>query len=65
MDYLNNNICKFTPLFNNKNGNWKIKKNIVSCAFFKLNTSPYKNFNLYIDGLEKLYSKVYTAYKDE
>lgn len=66
MDYLNNNICKFTPLFNN-NKNWyeKIKKNIVSCSFFKLSSSPYKNFNLYIDGLEKLYSKVYTQYKDE
>ncbi len=38
MEYLNNNICKFTPLFNKNN--WdekiKIKKNIVSCAFFKL-----------------------------
>ena len=63
MNYLNNNICKFTHLFEKKN--WNIKKNIVSCAFFKLSSSPYKNFNLYIDGLEKLYSKVYTEYKDE
>ena len=67
MDYLNNNICKFTPLFNKKNWNKniQIKKNIVSCAFFKLSSSPYKNFNLYIDGLEKLYSKVYTEYRNE
>lgn len=67
MNYLINNVCKFTPLSNNKN--WidkiQIKKNIVSCSFFKLSSSPYKNFNLYIDGLEKLYSKVYTEYKDE
>lgn len=63
MIYLDNIICKFTPLFDKKN--WDEKKNIVSCAFFKLNTSPYKDFNLYIDGLEKLYLKVYTEYKNE
>jgi len=63
MEYLNNNICKFTLLFNNFNPN--IKKNIVSCAFFKLHTTQYKDFNLYIDGLEKLYNKVYNQYKDE
>jgi len=67
MDYLNNGICKFTPLFNKKkwNENIQIKKNIVSCAFFKLSSSSYKNFNLYIDGLEKLYSKVYCEYMNE
>jgi hypothetical protein len=63
MKYLNNKICEFKLLFNNFNPN--IKKNIVSCAFFKLMTSPYKNFNLYIDGLEKLYNKVYNKYADE
>ena len=45
MKYLNNDVCKFTPLFNNLNLNKK--KNIVSCAFFKLHTSSYKDFNLY------------------
>jgi hypothetical protein len=63
MKYLDNNICKFTPLFNNLN--FDEKKNIVSCAFFKLHTSPYKDFNLYINGLEKLYDKVYNQYRDE
>ena len=63
MKYLNNDVCKFTPLFNNLNLNEK--KNIVSCAFFKLHTSAYKDFNLYIDGLEKLYDKVYIQYKNE
>ena len=63
MKYLNNKICKFTPLFDNLN--YDEKKNIVSCAFFKLHTSAYKDFNLYINGLEKLYNKVYNEYINE
>ena len=62
MQYLKNNICNFKPLFDFNPAN---KKNIVSCAFFKLITSAYKDFNLYIDGLEKLYDKVYIKYKDD
>lgn len=63
MKYLNNKVCDFKLLFNNFNPN--NKKNIVSCAFFKLMSTPYKNFNVYIDGLEKLYDKVYNEYSEE
>jgi hypothetical protein len=62
MKYLNNNICEFKPLFNYS---VQEKKNIVSCSFFKLHASQYKDFNLYINGLEKLYDKVYNQYKNE
>ena len=55
MEYLSNNICKLEPLFN---FNPNIKKNIVSSSFFKAIISTHKDFNLYIDGLEKLYEKV-------
>ena len=55
MNYLENNICSFKPLFNI---DYSKKKNIVSSAFFKSDESGYKNFNLYIDGLEKLYNNV-------
>lgn len=61
MKYLINSVCKFEPLFNVDFNN---KKNIVSCSFFKLATTPYKNFNLYVDGLERLYKKVYNEYAD-
>jgi len=55
MKYLENNICVFKPLFNI---DYSKKKNIVSSAFFKLHGNSYKNFNLYIDGLEKLYNNI-------
>lgn len=51
MSYLDNEICTFTPLFNI---NYKIQKNIISCSFFKMLNKGYKDFNIYIDGLEKL-----------
>ena len=62
MKYLDNNICELTPLFPI---DYSIKKNIISCSFFKLSTTPYKNFNKYIDGLEVLYEEVYNKYKKE
>ena len=62
MEYLKNNICKFEILFDL---DLNIKKNLVCCSFFKLFTSQYKDFNLYINGLEKLYMKVYKEHKDE
>ena len=55
MKYLENNICNLEPLFN---FDPKIKKNIVSASFFKAATTGYKDFNLYIDGLEKLYQEI-------
>jgi len=62
MNYLDNKVCKFTPLFPI---DYSKKKNIVSCSFFKLKSTSYKNFNLYIDGLEKLYKNVYEIYKSK
>jgi hypothetical protein len=53
--YLNNSICNFTPLFNI---DYTIKKNIVSCCFFKRSTSYYKDFSKYVNGIEKLYYNV-------
>lgn len=55
MEYLKNNICNFKPLFPI---DYTIKKNIVSCSFFKIETGAYKDFNVYIDGLEKLYKNI-------
>ena len=54
MEYLKNDICKLKPLFKLDPNT---KKNIISCSFFKMN-SHYKNFSLYVDGLEKLYYHV-------
>jgi hypothetical protein len=62
MNYLDNKICKLTSLFPI---DYSIKKNIISCSFFKLSTTPYKDFNRYINGLEELYNDVNTKYKDE
>jgi len=55
MNYLENSLCKFTPLFKI---NYKIKKNLISCSFFKMYNKGYKDFNLYINGLKKLYNYV-------
>ena len=58
MTYLENNICNLEPLFK---FDPNIKKNIVSASFFKAATSGYKDFNLYIDGLEKLYDIIVSS----
>lgn len=50
MNYLINNVCKFTPLFNL---NLTKKQNILSCTLFRLENG-YKNFNIYIRGLAQL-----------
>jgi hypothetical protein len=49
MNYLENNICKFKPLWNfdiNKN------YNIFCGCFFKM-PNHYKNFNIYVNGIKK------------
>ncbi len=49
MNYLENNICKFKPLWNfdiNK------KYNIFCSCFFKM-PNHYKNFNIYVNGIKK------------
>ena len=53
-EYLKNDICTLKPLFK---FNPNIKKNIIACSFFKMN-SHYKDFSLYVEGLEKLYHHV-------
>lgn len=53
MSYLKNPICNFTPLFNI---DYSVKKNIVSCSFFKMATTGYKDFSSYIDGIKILYN---------
>jgi hypothetical protein len=48
VDYLKNSICKFIPLYNfNKN----VKKNVVSCCFFKMRKGGYKDFSRYLNGI--------------
>ncbi len=55
MKYLENNICEFKTLFPI---DYSIKKDIISCSFFKMLNSGYKDFNLYIKGLINLYNYI-------
>lgn len=54
-NYLQNNICKFTPL------NFKIdytkKKNLIVTSLFKM-TKGYKNFEKYLTGLHFISNKI-------
>ena len=54
-NYLENEICKFIPLFE---FNPNIKKNIVSACFFKMRKGGYKNFNRYLNGINILYDVI-------
>jgi hypothetical protein len=47
MEYLKNNICKFTPLFNI---DCKKKKNLICSSLFKLKNS-YRQFDKYLNGI--------------
>jgi hypothetical protein len=51
MEYLKNDICNFTPLFDIDYNN---KINIISCSLFKMPSGGYKNFDKYLNGLAKL-----------
>jgi hypothetical protein len=55
-EYLKNNICNFTPLFDI---DYKKKKNIISCCFFKMKEGGYKDFEKYTNGLKSLDSQTY------
>lgn len=55
MEYLENRLVKFKPLFKI---NYKIKKNLICCSLFKRNTSYYKDFSLYTKGLYKIYHSI-------
>ncbi len=51
MEYLQNPICKLTPLFQ---VDYSKKQNIVSSCFFKMDTGGYKAFARYTNGLKNL-----------
>ena len=51
MRYLENNICEFKLLFDI---DYTVKKNIISCSFFKMINKGYKDFNIYIKGIKEL-----------
>ena len=55
MSYLDNNICTFTPLFDI---NYKIKKNLICCSFFKMYNKGYKDFSIYLKGIYFMYNYV-------
>ena len=59
--YLENSICKFTPLFKI---NYLKKKNIFSGVFFKLKKGSYKKFSLYLYGIKKLLKYIKNNYND-
>ena len=52
MSYLDNPICKFTPLFDL---DFKKKKNLLCCSFFKMPTKSYKDLSIYVNGLKILH----------
>jgi hypothetical protein len=51
LQYLENQICKFTPLFEI---DYSKKINIISTVLFKLKTSEYKPFLKYVNGIQHL-----------
>jgi hypothetical protein len=60
-NYLQNNICKFIPLFD---FDPNIKKNIISTCFFKMRTGGYKSFDNYLNGINKLHEYAKTHLSD-
>ena len=58
--YLQNDLVEFIPLFNIDYNN---KKNLLCGVFFKVKES-YKNFNIYIDNLHKLYNFIINNYNN-
>ena len=59
-NYLLNNICKFTPLFDI---DFNKKQNIFSAIFFKLHGGSYKNFEMYMKGLNNLTNFIRNSFK--
>ena len=49
--YLENEICKFTPLFEI---DYSKKINIISTVLFKMKNSGYKPFLKYVNGVQHL-----------
>lgn len=52
ISYLENPICKFTPLFNI---DYSVKKNLLCCSFFKMASKSYKDLSIYLNGLKVLH----------
>ena len=52
LSYLENPICKFTPLFDI---DYSVKKNLLCCSFFKMASKSYKDLSIYVNGLKVLH----------
>lgn len=52
VSYLENPICKFTPLFDI---DYSVKKNLLCCSFFKMASKSYKDLSIYVNGLKVLH----------
>ena len=55
MQYLKNDMCTFTPLFNI---DYIVKKNIIVGCMFKMYNRGYRDFSVYVDGLRKVYNDI-------
>ena len=52
MNYLENSICTFKPLFDI---DYTKKKNIISTVFFRLEGGEYKSLDKYLNGIKELH----------
>ena len=59
MDYLKNDICKFTPLFNI---DYNVKKDIITTCLFKMENG-YRDLSVYVNGLIRLYNYIQKKHK--
>lgn len=55
MSYLENKLCKFTPLFKI---DYNKKINILSACFFMMENRGYKDFSKYTNGLKKINEEI-------
>lgn len=55
MSYLENKLCKFTPLFDI---NYNKKVNMLSACFFIMENRGYKELNKYTNGLKKINEQI-------
>jgi hypothetical protein len=61
MQYLENTVCKMIPLFEI---NYKIKKKLICASFFKMKTSGYKDFSIYVNGVKNVSKNINNIYPD-
>ncbi len=55
MSYLENKLCKFTPLFDI---DYNKKVNMLSACFFMMENKGYKDFSKYTNGLKKINEQI-------